>query len=50
MAVTNPTTGLFSELPQRLTALLFANAKPVHLAANEVLFVAEDTGDGLLLD
>jgi CRP-like cAMP-binding protein len=46
MAITNAVTGLFSELPQRLCALLFANAKPVHLAADQVLFVAEDTGDG----
>ena len=46
MTVTNATTGLFAELPQPLCALLFANAKLVHLAANEVLFVAEDTGDG----
>ena len=46
MAVANATVGLFSELPQRLCALLFANAKPVHLTANQVLFVAEDTGDG----
>jgi CRP/FNR family transcriptional regulator, cyclic AMP receptor protein len=46
MAATNAITGLFSQLPQRLSALLFANAKPVHLAAGQVLFVAEDTGDG----
>jgi CRP/FNR family transcriptional regulator, cyclic AMP receptor protein len=46
MAATNAITGLFSQLPQRLSALLFANAKPVHLAADQVLFVAEDTGDG----
>ena len=46
MAVANATVGLFSELPQRLCALLFANAKPVHLTVNQVLFVAEDTGDG----
>jgi CRP/FNR family transcriptional regulator, cyclic AMP receptor protein len=42
----NPTSNLFSGLPQSLSALLFANAKPVHLAAGQVLFVAGDPGDG----
>ena len=46
MAATNPITGLFSALPQHLSAPLFANAKPVHLAAGQVLFVADDPGDG----
>jgi CRP-like cAMP-binding protein len=46
MATQNPTVDLFSALPQRFSALLFSNAKPVHLAAGQVLFVAEDTGDG----
>jgi CRP/FNR family transcriptional regulator, cyclic AMP receptor protein len=42
----NATIDLFSALPQRLSALLFANAKPVHLEADQVLFVADDPGDG----
>ena len=46
MAATNPITGLFSALPQRLSAPLFANAKPVHLTADQVLFAADDPGDG----
>jgi CRP/FNR family cyclic AMP-dependent transcriptional regulator len=46
MAATNPVIDLFSELPQHLSGLLFANAKPVHLAADEVLFVADDPGNG----
>ncbi len=46
MMAKNPTINLFSGLPQNLSALLFANAKPVHLAAGEVLFVADDAGDG----
>ena len=46
MATTNPITGLFSALPQHLSAPLFANAKPIHLAADQVLFVADDPGDG----
>ncbi len=46
MAAKNPTSSLFSGLPQSLSALLFANAKPVHLAAGQVLFVAGDPGDG----
>src|SRR4029077_3472271 len=46
MAATNATIDLFSALPQHLSALLFANAKPVHLAAEQMLFVAVDSGDG----
>ena len=46
MAAKNPTINLFSALPQSLSALLFANAKSVHLAAGQVLFVAGDPGDG----
>ena len=46
MAATNAITGLFSALPQRLSAPLFAKGKPVHLAADQVLFVADDPGDG----
>jgi CRP/FNR family transcriptional regulator, cyclic AMP receptor protein len=39
-------TGLFSALPQRFSGALFANAKPVRLAADQALFVADDPGDG----
>jgi CRP-like cAMP-binding protein len=46
MAATNAITGLFAALPPRLSALLFANAKPVHLSAGHVLFTADDEGDG----
>ena len=46
MAATNAVTDLFSALPQHLSAHLFANAKPVHLAADQVLFLAGDAGDG----
>jgi len=37
---------LFSVFPPHLAALLFANAKPRRLNANEVLFLAGDPGDG----
>jgi CRP-like cAMP-binding protein len=37
---------LFSVFPESLSAQLFANAKPVRLAADEVLFLASDPGDG----
>jgi CRP-like cAMP-binding protein len=37
---------LFSVFPEKLAALLFANAKPTKLAADEVLFLAGDPGDG----
>jgi CRP-like cAMP-binding protein len=46
MAAKNATIDLFSALPQRFSAFLFANAKPVHLEAGQVLFVADDPGDG----
>ena len=46
MAATNTVTDLFSALPSHLSAQLFANAKPVHLAAEQVLFLAGDAGDG----
>ena len=42
----NTVTDLFSALPSHLSAQLFANAKPVHLAAEQVLFLAGDAGDG----
>ena len=37
---------LFSVFPEELSARLFAHARPAKLAANEVLFVAGDPGDG----
>jgi CRP-like cAMP-binding protein len=37
---------LFSVFPENLSAQLFANAKPVRLSADEVLFLASDPGDG----
>jgi CRP/FNR family transcriptional regulator, cyclic AMP receptor protein len=37
---------LLSELPEHLSASLFASAKPMQLAADEVLFLAGDAGDG----
>jgi CRP-like cAMP-binding protein len=39
-------TDLLSDLPERLSASLLGNAKPVKLAADEVLFLAGDPGDG----
>ena len=37
---------LLSVFPEKLAARLFANAKPAKLAADEVLFLAGDPGDG----
>lgn len=37
---------LLSDLPDRLSAGLLANAKPVNLAAEQTLFMAGDPGDG----
>ncbi len=37
---------LLSDLPERLSAALLANAKPVKLAADGILFLAGDPGDG----
>src|SRR5262244_4447938 len=37
---------LLSDLPDRVSAGLLANARPVKLAADEVLFLAGDPGDG----
>jgi CRP-like cAMP-binding protein len=37
---------LFSVFPEHLSARLFASAKPIALAADEVLFLAGDPGDG----
>lgn len=39
-------TNLFSVFPDTLAVKLFANARAVKLAADEVLFVAGDPGDG----
>jgi CRP/FNR family transcriptional regulator, cyclic AMP receptor protein len=44
--VGRPSTSLLSGLPGRLAADLFVGAKPVKLAADEVLFLAGDPGDG----
>jgi CRP-like cAMP-binding protein len=37
---------LFSVFPESLSARLFADARPVHMAADQVLFLAGDPGDG----
>jgi CRP-like cAMP-binding protein len=37
---------LLSDLPERLSASLLSGAKPVKLAADEILFLAGDPGDG----
>ncbi len=39
-------TDLLSDLPERLSSTLLANAKPVKLSADEVLFLTGDPGDG----
>jgi len=39
-------TNLFSVFPESLAAKLFANVRPTTLAADEVLFIAGDPGDG----
>ena len=41
-----PPTDLFSDLPEALAAGILANAKSVKLAADEILFLAGDPGDG----
>ncbi|MFY9893326.1 MAG: Crp/Fnr family transcriptional regulator [Xanthobacteraceae bacterium] len=41
-----PGPSLLAKLPGRLSANLFAGAKPMRLAADEVLFLAGDPGDG----
>ncbi len=46
VAAKNATIDLFSALPQRFCAHLFANAKPVRLLAGQVVFVTDDLGDG----
>ena len=42
----HPAAGLLADLPDRMLAGLMTNAKPVTLAADKILFVAGDTGDG----
>ena len=44
--VGRPSPSLLSGLPGRLAADLFIGAKPAKLAADEVLFLAGDPGDG----
>jgi CRP/FNR family transcriptional regulator, cyclic AMP receptor protein len=39
-------TNLLSDLPERVTSALLANAKPVKLAEEEILFLSGDPGDG----
>jgi CRP/FNR family cyclic AMP-dependent transcriptional regulator len=41
-----PSNNLLSDLPDRLSGGLLAHAAPRHLAADEVLFLAGDPGDG----
>jgi CRP/FNR family transcriptional regulator, cyclic AMP receptor protein len=41
-----PAAGLLSKLPDRLFVELLARARPVKLAADQVLFLAGDPGDG----
>ena len=42
----HPAAGLLAELPDRLLARLLVKARPVNLAADKILFVAGDPGDG----
>jgi CRP/FNR family transcriptional regulator, cyclic AMP receptor protein len=44
-----PNQNLLSRLPEHLSADLFTNTSPVQLAANGVLFMAGDAGDGCYL-
>ena len=46
VAIRRSAAGLFSDLPDRLLTGLLANAKPVKLAAEAILFLAGDPGDG----
>jgi len=39
-------TAILSQLPERLSAQLFAGAKPCHLRAGDALFAAGDSGNG----
>ena len=42
----HPAAGMLADLPDRLLARLLVKAKPVKLAADKILFVAGDSGDG----
>jgi CRP/FNR family cyclic AMP-dependent transcriptional regulator len=44
-----PNQNLLSRLPERLSSDLFTNTTPVQLAADEVLFLTGDVGDGCYL-
>src|SRR5271170_1222953 len=44
--VSRPGPSLLSGLPKRLATDLFVGAKPMRLAADEVLFLTGDPGDG----
>ena len=46
MPPTRPSQSLLSGLPEHLSADLFTSATPVRLDADEVLFLAGDSGDG----
>src|SRR5262249_59141450 len=46
MVAISHSADLLSDLPERLADLLLANAKPVKLAADEMLFMAGDPRDG----
>ncbi len=46
MPATRPNQSLLSGLPGHLAADLFSSATPVELAADQVLFMAGDAGDG----
>ena len=46
MTATSVKQSLLSELQEHLSADLFASGTPVRLAADEVLFLAGDAGNG----
>jgi CRP-like cAMP-binding protein len=46
MVAISHSADLLSDLPERLADLLLANSKPIKLAADEMLFMAGDPGDG----
>lgn len=46
MATPRSNPSLLSDLPEHLSAALFASATPVKLRPDEVLFIAGDAGDG----
>jgi CRP-like cAMP-binding protein len=45
MGLAPDSSQLLSRLPTHLTTDLFAGARPVKLAADQVLFLADDPGD-----